>query len=159
MSQAFYTPAVIATDTNEGPIIATAQDLFATPSLPPFELESSLSGQFWGSQAYVQPVSPISIAVIPPQKVSFNPCSCVSFVKSKRPDQSEPWGSPNKVEAYDITPFAGLIVITTEGVVGHAAYISSVSEDSLFVTEANYESCRVTTRTIPIASQLIRGFR
>lgn len=95
----------------------------------------------------------------PKKQSSYNPWSCVSYVRYKRPDQDEPWGSPNKVQAYPLTPSPGLIVITTEGPVGHAAYIESVASGSMTVSEANYIPGKVTTRTLPIDAPQIRGYR
>ena len=104
-----------------------------------------------------------SVASRPGDRAStygFSPWSCVSYVKARRPDQTAPWGYPNKVEVYDILfPFKGLIVITTEGKVGHAAYVEEVLVDTLRVSECNYKAGLCTERLIKIGDPIIRGYR
>ena len=160
-----------APGTNGGPTIAYTVDLVPAPPLPTPELENSFSGQIWALQGNPSDVSSLSQdpfgvttregAYSGPHGV--DPCSCVSYVKHKRRDQTEPWGAPKYVQAYDIEPFAGLIVVTTESRpgtdTGHAAYIEEVTETSLIVSEANFAACEVTTRTIPRDAEYIRGFR
>lgn len=89
----------------------------------------------------------------------YDPTSCVSYAKYRRPDQNFVWVAPRFVEAYDIEPQAGLLVITTEGKWGHVGYIDRVTEDAIVVTEANWVPGLVTTREIPKNSPIIRGFR
>lgn len=94
-----------------------------------------------------------------PKSLGYNPKSCVSYAKYKRPDQTDSWIAPKYVKAYDITPAAGLLVITTEGSVGHVAYVESVTETAIIVSEANYIPGLVTTREIRRDSPTIRGYR
>ena len=56
-------------------------------------------------------------------------------------------------------PYIGGVVITTEGNVGHVAYIESINDGVLTVSESNYERCKITTREIPIDYQRIRGYK
>lgn len=104
-------------------------------------------------QQYVLPVPTIS------KGVPYDECSCVSYAKYKRPDQVQPWVAPRYVEAYEIEPFVGALVITTEGPYGHVAVVTSVSLETLTVSEANYVPCSVTTRIIPRSAPSIRGYR
>lgn len=89
----------------------------------------------------------------------YNPSSCVSYAKYRRPDQAFVWIAPKYVESYKIEPAPGLLVITSEGPVGHVAYVESVSETTLFVSEANYKPGLVTRREIPRDSPYIVGYR
>lgn len=89
----------------------------------------------------------------------YDATSCVSYAKYRRPDQNFVWVAPRFVEAYDIAPSAGLLVITTEGRWGHVGYVDRVTEDAIVVTEANWVPGLVTTREIPKDSPIIRGFR
>jgi len=89
----------------------------------------------------------------------FDPASCVSYAKYRRPDQDFVWRAPRFVEAYDVEPKAGLLVITSEGEWGHVAYIEEVKADVIVVREANWIPGLVTTREIPKDSSFIRGFR
>ena len=90
----------------------------------------------------------------------YDPRSCVSYVKAKRQDQTTPWGTPNKVEVYDILfPFKGLIGITTEGKVGHAFYVEEVMVDVMRVSECNFKAGKCTERLIKIGDPIIRGYR
>lgn len=89
----------------------------------------------------------------------YDATSCVSYAKYRRPDQNFVWVAPRFVEAYDIEPSAGLLVITSEGKWGHVGFIEEVKSDSIFIREANYIPGLVTTREIPLGSPIIRGFR
>jgi surface antigen len=91
-------------------------------------------------------------------KLDFNPWSCISYAKAQR-GIKESWGYPNRVEVYDIEPSPGLIVFTSEGPLGHVAYVESVSASSIFVSEANYKPGLVTRREIPRDAPIIRGYR
>lgn len=89
----------------------------------------------------------------------YDATSCVSYAKYRRPDQNFVWVAPRFVEAYDITPTAGMLVITNEGKWGHVGFIEEVKSDSIIIREANYVHGLVTTREIPKDSPIIRGFR
>ncbi len=89
----------------------------------------------------------------------YDATSCVSYAKYRRPDQNFVWVAPRFVEAYDIAPTAGMLVITNEGKWGHVGFIEEVKSDSIIIREANYVHGLVTTREIPKDSPVIRGFR
>ena len=93
------------------------------------------------------------------QPQGFDRYSCVSYAKYRRPDQDFTWIAPRYVETLYAIPKEGLLVITSEGRWGHVAYIESVSETALTVSEANYEPGKLTKREIPLDSPLIRGYR
>ena len=84
--------------------------------------------------------------------------SCVNYVKFRVGDTSI-WGSAARVQAYDLVPKAGMIVLTYEGIWGHAAYIELVKDGLLYVSETNYYPGQYSERTIPVDSPLIRGFK
>jgi len=110
----------------------------------------TLSQQFVYSNVQV-------MSVLPPKPVgSFNPCSCLSYVKYKR-GITEILGTPKRVAqgktsltAYEwLSPTEGLIVILSEGPVWHVAYIEEVYDDgTMLISEANYLSCKRKTRVI-----------
>lgn len=63
------------------------------------------------------------------------------------------------MKVYQIDPYVGGVVVTTEGYYGHVAYIEEVLEDGIVVSEANYGGCGVHKRFIPFGSGIIRGYR
>lgn len=94
-----------------------------------------------------------------PKVLGYDPTSCVSYAKYRRPDQNFIWIAPKFVDAYAIAPRVGLLVITTEGTWGHVGVVEEVKSDSIIIREANYIPGLVTTREIPLDSPIIRGFR
>lgn len=86
-------------------------------------------------------------------------CSCINYVKARLGGISEVWGTPNRMAATSTEPYIGGVVITTEGPVGHVAYIESINDGVLTVSESNYERCKITTREIPIDYSKIRGYK
>lgn len=159
-AQAVSAPSAMASGTNEGSRIATVQDLFLNDLTPQVASESLVMGQIQASQSYVLPVYSIDSQIRTTSTgKGYDPWSCVSYAKYRRPDQDFAWITPNKVKAYQIEPSVGLLVLTTEGPVGHVAYVESVSDSTLIITEANYEAGKVTRRELPRSSPLIRGYR
>jgi len=86
-------------------------------------------------------------------------CSCIQYVKMRLGGISEVWGYPNKMKAYEINPYVGGVVVTTEGPVGHVALIEAIEGTTMTVSEANYVRCKITRRTIEMNSPFIRGYR
>lgn len=108
-------------------------------------------------QAYVTPVyvpTPLKTYVPPP----WTYCSCVNFVKAYLGVKDEIWGWAARITPTDTEPQIGDVVLTTEGG-GHAAVITDIKDGMLSITEANYFSCRVTSRTLPMNSSKIRGYK
>lgn len=99
------------------------------------------------------------VPYVPTKPQGYSPYSCVSYAKYRRPDQDFIWIAPRYVEAYNLEPKAGLLVITNEGKWGHVGVIEEVTEDAIIIREANYVSGLVTTREIPLDSPVIRGYR
>ena len=112
------------------------------------------------SQTYVLSAPYVETPKI--QKLNYNPCSCISFARSRRdlpsPVYTPDWFWKHGNGYSNISPAPGLIVITSEGPVGHMAIITKVTSTSLEVIEANYKHCEVDTRTIPLDSPVILGF-
>jgi hypothetical protein len=85
-------------------------------------------------------------------------CSCVLYAQTVL-GLPGPWGYPNKMATSSEDPYEGGLMLTTEGSLGHVAVITSVSAETLTVTEANYSRCSITSRTVPRTASFIRGFR
>jgi len=57
------------------------------------------------------------------------------------------------------TPAAGAIVVTSESWMGHVAYVESVHDGSITISEMNYRGWgMVSSRTISASSGVIRGY-
>lgn len=108
---------------------------------------------------YVKPRVVPKLASTAIASASFNPWSCVSLVKSLRPDLNFVWGSPNKVMAMQVEPEPGMAILTTEGNVGHTGIVKAVSSTSITILETNYEPGVTATRSLPLDSAVIRGYR
>lgn len=105
------------------------------------------------------PDAPKSLKLAPG---AFNQWSCVSYVKSRRPDLSEPWGTPKRyAETHGLTkePFVGAVGISKEGPVWHAFFVESISSDSMLISEANFIPGVYSTRSLALDSPVIVGFR
>lgn len=63
------------------------------------------------------------------------------------------------MRVYDISPYEGGLVITTEGNVGHVAFIEAIHGTKMTVREANYVHCQITSRVIDMSYEAIRGYR
>jgi len=93
---------------------------------------------------------------------SFDPFSCVSYVKYRRDYTGQMvnprWWWNHGLAFQTDYPVAGLVVITDEGPYWHMAYVESVASGSLELTEANYIPGRVTKRSLPLTSPHIMGY-
>lgn len=133
-----------------------------SPTAEAQETIASVSEDFgpYFEQGYVSPLLIIALPELDvPVVTSYDASSCVSYVKYRRPDLAFVWGAPKYVEAYPLEPRAGLVVLTTEGPVGHTAYVEAVASGSLIVSEANFLGDFVSTRSLPVDSAVIRGYR
>ena len=98
------------------------------------------------------------VALNLPRGEDFDPCSCVSYFKYKVGlSQSISLGNARDIFPWYLEPRDSGMVITYEGG-GHVAYYEKRG-DLLDLYEANYISCRVSTRTISSFDPVIRGFR
>ena len=91
------------------------------------------------------------------QGEEFDPCSCISFIKSKM-GRFEPLGYPNIMIPNAEIPWPGYAVLTDEGPYGHIALILHIEGSNLLISEANYQPCKVSTRSLDISDPRIRGF-
>lgn len=87
----------------------------------------------------------------------FDFCSCVDAVKAWT-GYDKPVGAARNWPINSDKPSVFGVVITSEGPVGHVAYILQVNKDSILVREANFKPCQVDTRIIPLNSKFIKGF-
>jgi len=71
----------------------------------------------------------------------------------------ESWGIPKDMKNLSSEPRIEGTVITSEGPLGHAAHIEGIVGDTLYLKEANYSPCQVTTRILNRYDPRIRGFK
>ena len=128
----------------------------ATAEAPQNEKELTWSDVVVASYYVPTPVRP-ELPLYGPFTLSVR-CSCVLYAQTVL-GLPGPWGYPDKMATTSADPYVGGLVLTTEGKLGHVAVITSVSAETLTVTEANYKSCSVTTRSVPKNAPFIRGFR
>ena len=103
----------------------------------------------------------VPLLVPVPRPRGFNPCSCVSYVQSRRPDLGTGWGTPYRYaqnHSGSQLPWVGAVVIRKEGAVWHVSYVEAVHAAVIEVSEANYENCRLTRRTLPALDGLTVGY-
>lgn len=92
---------------------------------------------------------------------SYSPFSCISYVKARRPDLTEPWGTPYLyAQSHELSqvPTVGAVGISREGPVWHAWLVEEVPSGSVGFSECNFISGKCGTRTLPVDSQLIVGY-
>jgi len=89
----------------------------------------------------------------------YNPCSCVSYIKSltgftQSIGYARNWPVNSKI------PTPGAVIITYESRAGHVAIVDHADANWVYIqSEANYSRCRVTyTRKLPLNSPLIKGY-
>lgn len=95
------------------------------------------------------------------QKNSYNPSSCISYIRSRRSDLTEPWGTPKnfaQTHTLHTEPWVGKVVILKEGPVWHVALVESIEGDTMTVSESNYIAGKYGTRTLPLNYALIVGY-
>lgn len=90
-------------------------------------------------------------------------CSCIQWALDYLGRESQQWGIPNRIRDLSSEPRIGGLVVTTESRpgtnTGHIAVIEGIIGETLFLKEANYVPCKVTTRTLNIHDPIIRGFK
>lgn len=99
------------------------------------------------------------------QKVSvsstgrYNPCSCVSFVKSQT-GYSQSVGNAKNWPVNSKVPVPNSVIVTYESSAGHVAIVSHSDDQYVYIkAEANYSRCKVTgLRKLPLNSKVIKGF-
>lgn len=90
-------------------------------------------------------------------KFPYDPCSCVSYAKAQT-WQKESWGYPNLLKPSSQEPIEGSVILTSEGDYGHAGVVTSFTQTTVTISEANYVRCKVGTRTLERSDKKIRGY-
>lgn len=67
------------------------------------------------------------------------------------------WGNARDIQATELGPRTGLLVLTNEGP-GHVAYVEFANGRYIEVSETNYATCAFTRRTLSVDDPLIRGY-
>jgi hypothetical protein len=84
-------------------------------------------------------------------------CSCVIWVKAQI-GFTRSIGFARNWPINSHSPSVGAVIITNESRAGHVGLVREVTETTITIEEANYSHCKVTTRTIPINSSVIKGY-
>lgn len=96
------------------------------------------------------------VKMVQSQPSSF--CSCVTYARYKSGINTGSVGYARNWPINSVTPRPGGVVVTREGRVGHVGVVTSVNDNSINIIEANYVRCRLTERTLPLNSSVIRGY-
>lgn len=92
---------------------------------------------------------------------------CTAYVALQRPDlprnlgNAKTWIQRATVQGLPTgqEPRVGAVVQTSESQYGHVAYVTSVGDGYITVSEANYEGWnRISSRTISINASIIKGY-
>ena len=92
------------------------------------------------------------------QKRLLDECNCVKWLKGYLGAENEIWGIPRDMTDLYSIPRVGSIIVTSEGEYGHIGYIEKIEGDKLYILEANYKPCEVSTRILSINAPQIRGY-
>jgi len=129
-------------------------------SLPPSRSESTPKGK------KIAPPPPKIVKTQIKPKLTYNPCSCVSYAQAKAGVKIRV-GYAKNTPINSKKPQKGAILVTKENsralakkgiYTGHNAYVEDFTEKTITVSEANYSPCKVTTRVIKIDSPVILGY-
>jgi len=105
----------------------------------------------------VRPTEPeVKLIFYPVPKWALS--SCVEFAKQYLGHSGEIWGNAKNMKSTFEKPYAGGLVLTKEGK-GHVAVILKVASSSIDIIEANYIPNKVSTRSMSLENNLIRGFK
>lgn len=107
------------------------------------------------SQQFVQPVV-IWYSPKPQYPPSWVLCSCVTYQKWYFNRLGEVWGAASRMQPNTTDLSAAELVLTTEGP-GHVLRKVSVKDGYILTDEANFLSCKQSSRLLPIDSPSIRG--
>lgn len=86
-----------------------------------------------------------------------NYCSCVLYAKSQT-GFTQSVGNARNWPKNSKTPMVGGVVVTNESRAGHVAIITKIEDSLLFIQEANYSRCKLSSRTINVRDPRIIGF-
>lgn len=95
-------------------------------------------------------------------ELGYDPRSCVSYVRSRRPDLDMVWITPKHFyETHGMLkdPFVGAVGISAEGPAWHAWLIEEIEGDHILISETNFLGDFKSTRSLPLDSALIMGYR
>jgi surface antigen len=99
-------------------------------------------------------------SVVANQELYQNRCNCVTFVREAR-GGNLPFGLYSKWSKKQIVnsePVVGSAIITTEGRAGHVGIVVGVTTSDVYIVEANYQHCRISTRILSLDSPQIIGY-
>lgn len=117
----------------------------------------------------VPPPKPPVRPILAPQVVNkvsaaiagYDPSSCVSYVKFRRPDLDVPWGTPKRyASTHELSkePWVGAVGISSEGPVWHTWVVESIASDSMVISEVNFLGDYLSTRSMPLDNPDTKGF-
>ena len=118
----------------------------------------------WASEEPLEPYSSqfIQATYVPdPPKRFISPkveCSCISWALGYLGLKSQGWGIPEAIPNLELLPTVGGLVVTSEGSWGHVGVVTKIEADKVYIVEANFKPCIVSTRSLPIDSPSIRGY-
>lgn len=123
-------------------------------TIPVFASESIITY----SSPYIQAHnSPVLLKFAPSCGVYAS--NCVLYVKCRMGRLNESWGVAKNIEPTTQIPYIGGAILTLEGPLGHVGYIENIKDGKLYISEANYISGQVSTRSLSLDDLVIRGFR
>jgi hypothetical protein len=85
---------------------------------------------------------------------------CVAFIQNLFNIYDKFKGKAADIQPNIDTPAVGIVVLTSEGEVGHAAYIYKIKDSELYLAESNWHNDEKITvgRRLAINSSVIRGY-
>ena len=84
-------------------------------------------------------------------------CSCVIFARWYL-NREEIRGIAGAIKPSSQEPKIGSVVLLREGELGHTAVVIGIEGDTLYLLEANYTPCKLTTRQMKIGDSKIKGY-
>lgn len=92
--------------------------------------------------------------LVPP---SSTYCSCVLYAKAVL-GRTESWGNAAYIQPSTQHPSVGAVILLTDGG-GHVGVVTAIGKKTVTFTEANYSPCQKDTRTLPLDSNTIKGYK
>lgn len=94
-----------------------------------------------------------------PKPISYDPCSCVSYARWKTGINVGSIGvARNHPINSQIPKENAIVVMNSKYPAGHLAVVAEINQDTITITESNATPCKVTSRTLPKNSELIKGY-
>ena len=119
---------------------------------PVFATETSILGSYEDNFVKESYIAPKAL------KSPHIECNCVAWAKWYLGRENESWGIPSNMQNLHSTPKSGDVVATKEGPFGHIGVILNIEGLNLYIIEANYTPCEVSTRSLSLDDLLIRGY-